>query len=197
MRSLILFLSFIVFLSCSNSGNRFVYEAGKHLNDFPVEYVSHFPSLDACSFKSYTFLKSTDGFPNIGKFISISYSIKPDELFYKYEDSLKSNASFIIRSFKNDSVYKKDGLMFDGIILHEGEVPFPYMRGAKYELKLLADYFPNSYVHYIMDAQQGKFLNENELINSDIVKSPWSHGFVRGVTISVDKKYLIAWTSIW
>lgn len=190
----ILFVS-VWFLSCDNIGNRTAYEANKYKHEFP-ELTDHFPKCNDCNVKSYSFIKSTEYFPNSGKSIAIEYSYYSLDSLIAFEQIIKEKAISIFSSSTKDSVYKSKP-NFDGIILHDNKIPIPFMMGPKFSLEIASGHFPVEYKHYVIESRQGIFLKENEIIDDGIVPSPWEHGMVRGITVNKTIKKLIVWISIW
>jgi hypothetical protein len=166
---------------------------------FGSEFTEHFPKKQPISFlHEVSFYPSTEGgfevpsdMLNAGAFIRRSYELG-DEVI-----SLINSISFIGSSIHKDSdCFTCNRLRFASSC-KKFSFPLPTFYHEAVQLFNTEKYLPDDFIIYVIAAEPGIFLPEENLIKTTCEDEKWNHGYSRGIAISEKRGIAIYWLEMW
>jgi len=80
---------------------------------------------------------------------------------------------------------------------HEGKLPVPNFYGEWWSETEETLTKLKGYQLYVLEAESGKFMDEEKLPNGMYTPKGWEHGYSKGVAINKETGTVIFWADIW
>ena len=199
MKKIILLILSLFAIVC----NTHEYSLENDLKSFDEKFVNHFPNQNNLKLKSYHYSYPQDSLvTNFGAFLTAEYTISgsADSLINTYlDESIKichhndsCNIILPVVYFSNHTIENPILLPCD-----TEYIPVPNFRDNLYDIDTTANFLPNDFTIYILEAKPGKYIRDGLLYKNNIMPASWEHGYTKGVAISKERMLAIYWIYIW
>ena len=189
----------------------------KSLGAFPPNIVSHFPKKvsinsqfetdvpssyrlsEYCfahnylmfekSYDASTYSKQKSHFDSLT--LKMYYpNSKSHILIFSYCDVMKIEGEI----YRNQEPPEKQALAKSN--LTATGLPVPLFEIDEYKGNTFSG-LPEDFKIYVLDAKQGKYLEDKYLYDCSCLPEKWKHGYSKGVALSDKRKVIIYWVTVW
>lgn len=170
--------------------------------NFSEELVNHFPK--GMENKINYFSKSFKSSPNIEHYRARKLEV------YKYEGKIKEIADSFIEKSKYIVNYTDSCLIIlPEYFFYKNVFNKPLIRGCINDtyvvipsLETLNSFEPNytnlsNYICYVLDMEQGEFIEEYNLLPKKVMPSPWTNGYTKGISLNKEEQKVVFWIYAW
>lgn len=210
----------IIVLLCSCRDNSIKNIFDKHyfesLRSIDSTLVNHFPDTLPEFYAFGTTLPKNDTLPFIGfgcDKIELWYlvsKLQMNEYISKFNEFsvYSSNDSALMLVFSYTDTIAMDGYVFRNQaspkkkylaqhnITTASSLPVPLFNIDEFKGNTISG-LSEDFEIYVIDAQPGKFMDEEELQDSDCLPKKWKHGFSKGIALSEEQLVIIYWVIVW
>ncbi|MCF8359789.1 MAG: hypothetical protein K9H26_13590 [Prolixibacteraceae bacterium] len=215
-KNIYILLSLLVLTACNikikrsdslKSSNK-IYK--QKIEAYENKFVDHFPVR--LNTEDYTIIeRSAKNFGETSLFLNLYNISEIDSLIlsFKAKNVIVYNAAqkplLVVNQFTNEdnvlsilSQRKTDEMKYilDSINYH-GLLPVPNFFYSRNSDKTTQCKLPKDFNLYVLEAQSGKFWDNDHLSNGKYMPNEWKNGYSKGVAISKKRNTVIYWFIIW
>ena len=209
------------YCSCNNFNvkEHFRHEYLNNLKFYNSTFISHFPKdyPDNSIFLTNIFpsefaYKKSSGFVNYYTYLVKKYSeiefLRLKKQLVKYSETIyeaDENKLLLIFSYSNDlEIHGKKYSDWESPKLQKlakhnllaTSLPVPLFESDEYKGNTFSG-LPEDFKIYVLDAKQGKYLEDKYLYDCSCLPEKWKHGYSKGVALSDKRKVIIYWVTVW